>query len=54
MSIEQDPWSDIEAANLLYGFTPNNILTKPDDDTFCYARTSRIGREQLFPICYSL
>jgi hypothetical protein len=34
MSIEQDPWSDIEAANLLYGFTPNNILTKPDDDTF--------------------
>jgi hypothetical protein len=34
MSIEQDPWSEIESANLFYGFTANNILTKTDDNNF--------------------
>jgi hypothetical protein len=34
MTIEADPWSESEIANLHYGFTPNNILTDPDNDTF--------------------
>jgi hypothetical protein len=34
MTIESDPWSPEEEANLLYGFTPNRVLTDPDLDEF--------------------
>src|SRR6202789_673392 len=34
MTLVSDPWTDEEAANLHYGFTPNRILTDPDLDDF--------------------
>src|SRR6202789_993161 len=34
MTLVSDPWTDEEAANLHYGFTPNRILTDPNLDDF--------------------
>jgi hypothetical protein len=34
MTIESDSWSPEEEANLHFGFTPNRILTDPDNDDF--------------------
>src|ERR1700679_3021278 len=34
MTIESDPWSEEETANLYYSFSPNQILTDPDNDNF--------------------